>query len=254
MDECIKANAHLALRPYLEDLKKQVIQKLREESNIPRRIPKSELQIDKEAQDQIDAFQQLLVSDEEITGIEKGFALAIEELAKDPRLEPVLSDLLEAANRLMAPEEASDESDLPLYNTIQEMLGLKDETYNAIYAIGSTFFNMNKLEEAGHIFTFLTTLNNFVFEPWLGLGCCCQVQQRFPEALRAFSMASLINFQHPAPHLYAAQVYLQMGDQRLARETLDLAISKMQPADLTDFKSHIEYVKNGLAKTKKGGG
>lgn len=67
-------------------------------------------------------------------------------------------------------------------------------------------------------------------------------------------MASLIDFDHPVPHLYSAEIYLEMGDERLARETLDLALKKMQAADKEKYKRHIEHIKKGLQKLNKGGG
>jgi type III secretion system low calcium response chaperone LcrH/SycD len=133
-----------------------------------------------------------------------------------------------------------------VYQTVQEMFGISKESYDAMYKIGSDFFTREKTEEALKIFVLLTTLNNLVFEPWLGLGSCWQMKNRFPEALQAFSMAALLKYDDPAPHLFTAEVYLQMDQKKLSEETFTLALSKMDDTQKLVFKDHIKYLKENL--------
>jgi tetratricopeptide (TPR) repeat protein len=115
-----------------------------------------------------------------------------------------------------------------------------------MYQVASRLFNMQRMEEALSVFVLLTTINNFVFEPWLGLGSCWLTKQRHTEALHAFTMASLLNYNHPAPHIYAAECYLGLNNNKLAQETLELALKLMDKTQQTEFKSHIDYIKNKL--------
>lgn len=248
MNKAIQSAAEMMITPFIEEVRKKYEAALRDQSLQKGGIPQPDSLIKDRAKKASEELQKFLISEEEMTRIEKGFELVLKELGRLPNKVAVLEDIKKAGDRLLEVPDESEELDLPVYETLQEMFGLSEETYSTMYKIGSEFFNAKKMEEALNVFVLLTNLNNFVFEPWLGLGSCWQLNKRYPEALQAFSMASLLNFQHPGPHVFSAQVYLQLDNKKLAKETLDLAISKMDKEQRKDFRSHIEYVKNGLKK------
>lgn len=248
MNKVIIESAKLMIRPFIDEVRKKYEDAARDQTLQKGSIPKKESSIKEEAIKKSDALQQFLLGEEELTRIEKGFELVLKELHKFPNKSAVLEDIMKAGERLLEEPKEPEVYNLPVYETLQEMFGLTKETYDTMYKIGADFFNEEKMEEACNVFIVLTNLNNFVFEPWLGLGSCWQIKERYPEALQAFSMASLLDFQNPAPHLYSAQVYLQLGSDRLARETLDLALSKMDKDKKIIFNSHIEYIKKNIKK------
>jgi len=248
MNKAILGSAEIMIRPFIEKVRKQYETVLRDQSLQKGGIQQPDSVIKDRAKKECEELQKFLLGEEEMDRIEKGFELVLKGLEKLPNRVAVLEDIKKAGSRLMEEPEESEELVLPVYETLQQMFGLSEETYDSIYSIASDFFNAGQMEEALNIFLLLTNLNNFVFEPWLGLGSCWQYNKRFPEALQAFSMASLLDFQNPLPHLLSAQVYLQIENKELAKGTLELALAKMNQNQKKELNSHIQYVKNGLKK------
>jgi tetratricopeptide (TPR) repeat protein len=251
MDKTILSSAELMIRPLMKAIKNNYKQTLRTKELQQKRFPQPNSVINEEAERDCSELQKFLLGEEEFDRTEKGLALILSELSKFPNKERVIEDLTQAGERLLPQVNDSEVPEFRIFETLQEMFGLAQETYDTFYQIGSSFFNQGKMEEALNVFVLLTNLNNFVFESWLGLGCCWQYKKKYPEALYAFSMASLLDFDHPAPHLFSAEVYAEMQNIKISSETLDLALSKMDAKQEATFGAHIDYLKR-LVVTKEG--
>ncbi len=246
MDKIIRAAAETAIQPFMEQFRKRYKNELITQTFARGGMPKSAKILDAEVDRGCEEAVKFLLGEEEVDRMEMGFETVLKELDSFPNKEKVLQDFKQAGDKMIAEPDGSEEIDLPVFDTIQEMFGLQDETFETLYQIASRLYNTQRTEEALNVLVLLTTLNNFVFEPWLGLGSCWLIVKKYTEALQAFSMATLLKFNHPAPHLYAAECYLGLGNQSLAKETLQLALSLMDAEQKKSFKGHIDFLQSKL--------
>lgn len=82
-------------------------------------------------------------------------------------------------------------SDKPIL--LQEMLGLSDETLLHIYALGKDLVEKDNFQDAGSIFTLLTTLAPHVQSYWILEGVCFEKLNLHEESQAAFSAAKLLS-------------------------------------------------------------
>lgn len=107
---------------------------------------------------------------------------------------------------------------------LQEIIGYTHETMEKFYQIAYKLFQHQQYQEAGDAFIFLTTLNPYVYNYWLGLGMSEQLSNKYDGALIAYATAILIKVENPLPHYHSASCYLALKDWVNAIASLDLAI------------------------------
>ncbi len=107
---------------------------------------------------------------------------------------------------------------------LQEIIGYTPETMEKFYQVAYKLFQHQQYQEAGDAFIFLTTLNPYVYNYWLGLGMCEQLSHKYDGALIAYATAILINVENPVPHFHSAACYKELGDLGNALASLELAI------------------------------
>ncbi len=132
---------------------------------------------------------------------------------------------------------------------LQEIIGYSPATMEKFYYVAYKLFQHQQYQEAADAFIFLTTLNPYVFNYWLGLGMCEQLLKREEAALIAYATATLINVEHPVPHYHSASCYHALNDIGNALASLELAL--MYAEDKLEFntiKKHAEDAKRALEK------
>lgn len=116
---------------------------------------------------------------------------------------------------LLAPSEGE--------RTIKDLLEISDYILYCYYLVAYHLSSENLHKEASNIFLFLSMLNPYVQDYWLGLGICEKMNDNNQKALSAFAMAALMNEADPVPHLNSAQCYLQNNDFENAQIELEEA-------------------------------
>ncbi|CRX38417.1 SycD/LcrH family type III secretion system chaperone [Estrella lausannensis] len=111
--------------------------------------------------------------------------------------------------------------------SLQEILGFDDGRLELFYQKASSLYGENRFQEAREAFTFLTTLNPFVANFWVGLGMAEQRLEEFNGALLAFAMAMMADSLSPLPHYHTALCYRSLGDHENALSSLDLALMRV---------------------------
>ncbi|ADI38084.1 putative type III secretion chaperone SycD/LcrH [Waddlia chondrophila WSU 86-1044] len=234
-DQLIKPLMEEIERMYLEHLQSQQISK----GQLGASIPALKKNVEKEMQE----FKNLLLGREELSLMEKGFDLALQHLHKLPNATVIIEDLQQAGHRFISQEKPSNDEIPFFYDTLLEMFGLSEETFNSFYTIAADFFHQKQYSNALSIFLLLTNLSHLTFEPWYAQGICWQKKGNFSEAMRSFAMASLVNYDHPGPHLHTAEIYLSIGEHKLAAETLDHALKECDQELLKSQKEFIRFLK-----------
>src|SRR4051794_20353500 len=76
---------------------------------------------------------------------------------------------------------------------MQELLGISDVTLNRYYSVAKDLLHEKNWADAKDVFNFLTLLNPFMFQFWIGLGISEIEQGKYLEALAAFTMSETID-------------------------------------------------------------
>lgn len=108
--------------------------------------------------------------------------------------------------------------------TFQEILGFGDDQMERFYQFAYHLFNEKQYDKCREAFIFLTTVNPYVHNYWLGLGIVEQMRGCFNEALLAYAMAILTDMNNPLPHYHSASCYRAMGDASSAQISYRMAI------------------------------
>lgn len=252
MSEVIFAIQDELLKPLMTAIEEQYFEHLKAEKLSKGALSSNSQHLRNRAKKEVEEFKNDLIGREELQYVEKGFDTVLHELPKLPNHASILKNLQEAGRSFIHNQEEITESQtINFYDTLQEMFGISKETYDGFYRIGSDYFNNKKDEEALGVFSLLTNLNPFVFEPWLGQGICWQKKKNHREALRSFAMASLVNSKHPAPYLHTVDIYLSEKNTKLAQEMILFCEKKCSKDLLKDYARHIKYLRKQIKEQAK---
>ncbi len=107
----------------------------------------------------------------------------------------------------------------------QDVLGITSEELSTLYEQASEFLQMNRLEEAKSAFLFLTKINPFASDFWIGLGVCHLQNEEFKDAFNAFIMALTMDPGSYECFAYAIECCIQMKNPAQAEALLKQAIT-----------------------------
>lgn len=133
--------------------------------------------------------------------------------------------------------------------TFQEIIGYSEETMEKFYGAAYNLFQRKNYRDSANAFVFLTTLNPYVHNYWLGLGMSEQLNEEFEAALLAYAMAILTKIDNPIPHYHSARCYKAMNDYKNARASVDLAIQySLDRDEFLTLLSHAQVLRNSLSE------
>ncbi|MFT4554144.1 MAG: tetratricopeptide (TPR) repeat protein [Chlamydiales bacterium] len=89
--------------------------------------------------------------------------------------------------------------------TLEEILGIGREIMDIYYECSREILGQKLYEHSGNAFLFMTMLNPYVYDYWMGLALSEHLSGKYDVAIRAYSMAALTNMDHPAPHFFVGQ-------------------------------------------------
>lgn len=149
----------------------------------------------------------------------------------------------EARLRLKEKEEVVEQlvNGTPSY----EILGYSDAALEWFYQTSRRFLREERFNDAFDAFIFLTTLNPYNADYWIGLGMAAQMEGDYETAINAYEMAAIVDKGSPAPYLYLAKCLFAMNERRCALEALDLAL------ELTDSSSSGQKLKEEALQVRK---
>lgn len=130
-------------------------------------------------------------------------------------------------------------------NGIQEALGISDDALIKYYEVASGLLRDRNWTDSRDAFMFLTFLNPFVHNFWMGLGISEQSQGKFEAALLAYLMGEMTDPKDPVVHANSFQCYLALGD------TVSAAMSYQIALDSCDAKEGSEELKNNLINYRR---
>ena len=133
--------------------------------------------------------------------------------------------------------------------TFQEIIGYEEQTMVKFYGAARHIFEKGRYYDAANAFTFLTTLNPYVHEYWLGLGMSEQMIEEYESALVAYAMATMTDMGNPIAHYHTGTCYYRLGDNASAIIALELAIE--QAAEVEEHAEIKKASEEALTRLKE---
>lgn len=112
----------------------------------------------------------------------------------------------------------------PVDKTFQEILGYSVHTLELFYLQALSYFDQGAYQNGVALFSLLVLINPGYNHFWVGLGMCHQALTQWEEALRAYSMARLMDPNDPLCHLYASECQSECHNLNEAKEEIDKAV------------------------------
>ena len=117
--------------------------------------------------------------------------------------------------------------------TLKDIHGYTDEEFDALYTLAYNFYNQGKYSEALQAFGFLLMHDQLERKYYKAFGSCLQMLKRYEEAIRNYSMASILDLTDPEPTFHTAECMVAIGMPKEAMEALQYV--------LNDTKSKPDY-------------
>ena len=129
---------------------------------------------------------------------------------------------------------------------LQEILEFSDETIEIFYQQANALYQNHNYIEAIEAFTFLTTINPFIVNFWIGLGMSEQRLEEYGNAFLAYSMAMMVDASNPMPHYQTALCYRALMQPENALESLELALLHCKDDEWNQIKEKSILLKNRI--------
>ena len=135
--------------------------------------------------------------------------------------------------------------------TFQEILEYSDEMMTKFYEVAHHLFRSHRYNEAADAFVFLTTLNPYVPEYWLGMGMCEQLNEEYQQAMVAYSMVIIGDRHQPLAHYHMAACYNALGDVDNSLKSIQKAIEGAgDQSEYEELKAQSQRAKERLRSKK----
>lgn len=131
--------------------------------------------------------------------------------------------------------------------TIGMVRGFSDTDLEEFYSAAYALYDHGKYEKAQTLFRFLCLHDHLRKRNWMGFGATCQVQQKFNDAVTAYSVAVMLDHRDPWPHLHAGECYMSVRNWGDARNALRAALGFA--GNKTKYSRLKKRAKNLLRKT-----
>lgn len=174
--------------------------------------------------------------------LSRGMSIINEQLPflfKGEELEKIqnkLQGMKESAKKNLLQEEHE------ILESFQEILGVSEATITCFYRIGYHLYEQKEFVKSVDVFFVLVTLTPNVYDYWFAFGSANVAIENWDQALRAFSMAMLMNPEVAAPRLWVTQCFIILGDFANAKIELDL-VTEMITKSPEQNPQDLSYVK-----------
>lgn len=115
-----------------------------------------------------------------------------------------------------------------------ELLGISDETMEALYKAAKYLFEEGRFGQADAAFSFLTAFDSTNSAFWLGLGHASFHCDNYQKAIQAYAMAHYCDQKSVWPHMYAANTFEAMHNYKQALKALEIARETYEQSGLKD--------------------
>jgi type III secretion system low calcium response chaperone LcrH/SycD len=107
--------------------------------------------------------------------------------------------------------------------TVGQIHGIGPDELEALYAFAHSLYNQARWPEALSAFNFLSIQDHLDRRHHMGRGACLQMLRRHEEALRAYSLAFLLEMTDPVVSFHIGECLIALGRREDAQVALDAA-------------------------------
>jgi len=107
----------------------------------------------------------------------------------------------------------------------QDVLGVSPEELSHLFEQAMGFLQTNRIEEAILAFSFLTKMNSYATDFWIGLGAAQLINQEYAKAFDAFLMAITMDPSRYDCYAYAIECCIEMNNFAQAEALLKQAVT-----------------------------
>lgn len=111
-------------------------------------------------------------------------------------------------------------------STMEQVLGLSAEQFEALYAVGYTSYMAGKYEDAAKMFTVLIAIRPYDVRIFMGIAAALQMLRKYRAAAFYYQWACGLDQQDPVLMLHSAECFLGMNDQASAISALRIAVER----------------------------
>jgi type III secretion system low calcium response chaperone LcrH/SycD len=115
-----------------------------------------------------------------------------------------------------------------------------DTDYEVLYALGHSLYSQARYEDAMRAFGFLVSHNHLEKRYMNALAASLQMLKSYKEAIKYYSMASLMDMSDPLPTFHTAECMLALGYTPEAREALQFVVIQSEEQGLAQLKSRAQ--------------
>ncbi len=130
--------------------------------------------------------------------------------------------------------QATVDSILKGDQSLAEALGLSDEQYEALYAVGYNTYAAGKYEDAASFFGILMTIQPFDVRIYTGFAASLQMLKNYENAAIFYQWACGLDQADPTPMFHSAECYMAMQDIPAAKSALTYTMKRIE-ASTTDY-------------------
>lgn len=162
------------------------------------------------------------------TSLKEGTQIVFEEIPSQPDFHEFAADWNRFIDKVRLVFESVHEKQWiedggNFWEAMQYALEISPRLMEAFYTLGLRYYRQIERENALAVMGLISLLNPFLFEPWLVQGILYFQEKRIEMSLFCLTLAAIVSFEHPGPHLYLAECYLHLGDVDQASRSLQLA-------------------------------
>jgi tetratricopeptide (TPR) repeat protein len=130
------------------------------------------------------------------------------------------NNLVQTLKKLPPPTSEGDADNF--FSPIGGKFKLSHDTLTTFYQIGTKLYNEDQVEDAICVFSYLSALDDLNYEIWVSLGMSYQRAKEWKPALKAYTMANLVNPHNPIPYFYSIDCYLAINSKPDAETALKM--------------------------------
>lgn len=124
--------------------------------------------------------------------------------------------------------------------TLGSVYDYEDTDYEVLYALGHSLYSQTRYQDAMRTFGFLVTHNHLEKRFMNAFAASLQMLKSYKEAIKYYSMASLMDMNDPLPTYHTAECMMALGCAGEAKEALQFVLRQSEAPERAELKSRAQ--------------
>lgn len=124
--------------------------------------------------------------------------------------------------------------------TLGSVYNYDDTDYEVLYALGHSLYGQTRYEDAMRAFGFLVVHNHMEKRYMNAFAASLQMLKSYKEAIKYYSMASLMDMSDPLPTFHTAECMIALGYAPEAREALQFVVRQSEEQGFAELQSRAQ--------------